>query len=239
MSKILWRIKSIWWRIQLYIVDLPLRLRRLFMHFVLGLTGRYEFAAKPKDLRRILVWWWELALLFLDLFGVPLLYETLMDWMKWSTRPLNESELRMGHWVFGNSIDWRLVRVDERAYIGCKQYHFAYVSFHTINSWGGIPTHIFVHELVHVWQYKKVGAVYLSRALLAQQSSMGYNYGGVSMLYDFRKQGKTLLDFNYEQQADIIADYFRMASGRVPQWGSGGHDDLPIYQTYALDLEKS
>ncbi|MCB0643159.1 MAG: hypothetical protein KDC44_16035 [Phaeodactylibacter sp.] len=239
MANILWRLNSMWWRLRSFVFGFPLRLRRLFVHVGQGLGRRYTFAGLPKGAIRTLVWWWEFLLLVSDLLGLPLLYETFLDWVKWSTRPLNEVELRIGRWVFGDSINWPLVRLDERAYVGCRRYQFAYVSFNTINSWGGMPPPIFVHELVHVWQYQHLGAVYLSRALLAQRTPMGYNYGGVSMLRDFRKRAKTLLDFNYEQQADIIADYYRLASGRGPQWGTGGQSDLPLYQAYVLDLERS
>ena len=49
---------------------------------------------------------------------------------------------------------------------------------------------ILIHELTHVWQFEKMGSVYIPYALIAQQSKMGYNYGGVSELKTWPGEGK-------------------------------------------------
>lgn len=217
---------------------IPLRFWRILKHLQVGLTSRFHVPGMENHTLsgRISMWWMEGSLLLADLLGVPVLYETLADWVKFRTRGLNEEELRLARIVFGNALDYRRIRVDERAHIGCRQQHIAYVSFYMINSWGPLSPTVFIHELVHVWQYQQVGAVYLSRALLAQASPMGYNYGGVGMLKDHLREG--LAGFNYEQQADIIADYYRLATGLRPQWGDGGIADLPVYQRYIEQLTR-
>ena len=77
-----------------------------------------------------------------------------------------------------------------------------------------------------------MGAVYIPRALRAQYSNVGYNYGGVSNLRSFLKKGKDLHAFNLEQQADIVADYYLIKDGYKPNWGNGNKKDLPIYEAF-------
>lgn len=97
---------------------------------------------------------------------------------------------------------------------------------------------VLLHELVHVWQFQNMGIVYIPRALRAQYSSKGYNYGGLDALQMQIEQGKGLDSFNLEQQADIIADYFRIKNGYRPRWGSANLLDLPTYQHFVDHLNK-
>ena len=74
--------------------------------------------------------------------------------------------------------------------------------------------------------------------LKAQNSKMGYNYGGVSALKAYREQGKSFLSFNLEQQGDIISDYFRIKEGYQPRWGVGCRHDLPVYKYFVDQVKK-
>jgi hypothetical protein len=65
-----------------------------------------------------------------------------------------------------------------------------------------------------VWQYQQVGSRYIPRALYAQRTREGYNYGGVMAL----ERAKGWADFNYEQQAEIVADYFCLQQGLPPRY---------------------
>jgi hypothetical protein len=79
-----------------------------------------------------------------------------------------------------------------------------------------------VHELGHVWQYEHVGSQYIGEALHAQATA-GYVYGvddsysnnaNGTALATARAAGKTLADFNREQQASIAQHYYlRLTSG--------------------------
>ena len=91
---------------------------------------------------------------------------------------------------------------------------------------------IFIHEMVHVWQYEKLGAIYIPKALSAQYTAEGYNYGGVEVLKQYMREGKDLLAFNYEQQGDIVSDYYRIKNGYFPRWGNGSRIDLPVYEYF-------
>jgi len=183
-------------------------------------------------------WWIDGVWLSLELLGFCDGYETLAEVVKWKTRPLTETEVELARSVYVSSIDYSKVRIDEMAWLGPRQYRFCYVSFNTINSWQPMRADTFIHELLHIWQYQHLGAAYIPRALRAQRSPEGYNYGGVFVLHQAQKAGRHLLDFNYEQQADLVADYFRIKNGWRPRWGSGTAEDLGVYEYFIQQLQK-
>ncbi|MEO0734679.1 MAG: hypothetical protein AAFZ52_17725 [Bacteroidota bacterium] len=179
-----------------------------------------------------------LDLLFavLDILGVCDLYEALGNTLFSSVRPLTPAEIHMLRPIFGDSVPYALIRIDERAWVGPRFANFCYVGFHTINSWGPMSAPTLVHEVVHVWQYTHRGASYIPRALAAQRTQEGYDYGGIEEL----QHGGQLEDFNYEQQADIIEDAFRLANGFTPQWLRGrGAEVLPAFYRYLQELRAS
>jgi hypothetical protein len=100
-----------------------------------------------------------------------------------------------------------------------RQKATAYVSFHTINFYNTITKSTLIHELVHVWQYERYGSAYISEALWAQHWGGGYDYGGISPLRMY-SEGKGLAAFNFEQQADIIEDYYRWKNGMPLHWAA-------------------
>lgn len=155
----------------------------------------------------------------------------LNRFFKPNTRRLTEREIALARAVFGETIDYQKVRLDEKSFIGCRQFRFAYVGFYVINSWGRLSDPVLIHELVHIWQYQRLGSVYIPRALWAQRTLEGYNYGGVKTLNKAVEQGKSLTDFNYEQQADIVADYFSLKKGWEPRWCAADEAHIPIFQT--------
>lgn len=89
---------------------------------------------------------------------------------------------------------------------------------------------LLIHELVHVWQYERLGSVYIPLALKAQHSKEGYDYGGVQALQQALATGRDLLDFNLEQQADIVADYFCLLHGRPTRWSRAHKPEIGVYQ---------
>ena len=171
-----------------------------------------------------------MAVRLMELCGLFVLYETLAGVIKWNTRPLIAEERAAVEPFFGKNIRLDLVRVDRWALIGSAQKHFAYVSGHTVNGWRRIADDVLVHELVHVWQYEQLGAAYIPRAWRAQFSPEGYNYGGLNRIREFLGNNRDFLEFNLEQQAEIVMDYFRIKSGRKPQWGNAGPDDVVWYE---------
>jgi len=169
----------------------------------------------------------------LDLVGVFDLYEACTSGFFPNTRPLTAAEYRLLEPIFGNSVPYDLIRIDERAYAGPSWANFYYVSFHTINGWRPMNAPTLVHEVVHIWQYTHRGAAYIPRALYAQTTKMGYNYGGLEPL----RLSRELEAFNYEQQADIIEDAFRLANGYQAQWVRGrGAEVLPDFYPYLDEI---
>jgi hypothetical protein len=69
---------------------------------------------------------------------------------------------------------------------------------------------LLIHELTHVFQYHHVGSRYLGEAIyyLVTTRRDCYQYGGVQGLQSCWQQGRTFRQFNREQQAQIIQDYF-------------------------------
>ena len=155
----------------------------------------------------------------LDLFFVFDCYERVSNLLSPRLRRLSSAELHLLRPIFGASVPYHRIRIDERAHLGPRRFRFLYVSFHTINSWGPVSPPTLVHETVHVWQYRHRGAIYIPRALAAQRSRLGYNYGGLAGLH----KARGLDDFNYEQMADVIEDAFRLTAG-YPRSGCRGGD---------------
>jgi hypothetical protein len=132
------------------------------------------------------------------------------------TRALTDSEIAAATLVLGPlAVRWRDVRV---AWGGWLDAAFAlnrdraFATFHTIHlprdEADDAPLALMVHELVHVFQYEQVGAVYVAEALRAQYSREGYEYGGGLGLEAARRAGRPLWQFNREQQAQIAEDYY-------------------------------
>ncbi|HZV68209.1 MAG TPA: hypothetical protein VFG10_01650 [Saprospiraceae bacterium] len=166
---------------------------------------------------------------------IPLIYETIFDLIKWKTRPLNATEKEILFSVFGDSIKYNLIGLDPRSIPVIKRKTVAYVSFHTINFDTDIQDSTLVHEMVHVWQYQKYGAAYISEAFWAQRWGGGYNYGGLEALQK-HAQGPGLSAFNFEQQADIIEEYFRWSKGLPLQWEKDASAAGEVLGEYARQI---
>lgn len=185
----------------------------------------------------IIYWWMDLFFLILGVLGIMDIYEGLANLLKKDSRPLSPQEIQWSRLVYGDAIPYHLVRVDEKAFLGPPQMHIAYVSGATINAWGRMPIPLLIHELMHVWQFYHLGLAYIPRALRAYHSEVGYNYGGVEALQEAQAIGQRLQSFNYEQQADIMADFMRIQLGLRPVWGNGNRQNLSTYQ-YFIDQAK-
>lgn len=156
-------------------------------------------------------------LLISDLTPFALFYGTIFDFVKRKSRPLNDEDIQEAKAIFGQSIPWQLVSLDPDSMPARKNVTMAYVSFYTINYFNQLPYPLLIHELVHIWQYERVGSAYISEALWAQHWGGGYNYGGLEPLLKYT-EGKGFKAFNFEQQADIIEDYYRWKNGLPLQW---------------------
>lgn len=177
----------------------------------------------------------EFFFLLADLLLIFDLYELISNGLSRHTRRLSAREQATLNSIYGNSLPYHFIRIDERARIGPPQGRFCYVSFHTINSWGPMSDVLLIHEAMHVWQYAQVGAVYIPRALAAQRTEMGYNYGGLEKLrrYPF------LSFYNYEQQADIMADAFCVQNNYHTSWSPGaGVESRAVFAPFLATVRR-
>ena len=175
-----------------------------------------------------------------DIVGGPEIWNTISDFTNAATRPLTNDERETAKSVYGDSIDYDVVHVEEKAlaiplsrmFTGRSDFDF--VTFNTINSWGTSSEAVFIHELAHIWQFQDFGSHYIHDAIVGQAE--GYDYGSLQDL----EAADTIFEFNLEQQADIIADYYRIRSDLSPKYGEGTNlskkDKLEVYAKFVSQV---
>jgi hypothetical protein len=154
---------------------------------------------------------------FIDIIRLPLVVEKIWHLLT-SVSLLKSSELAAAASVLGaGAISYNKVRVGERRLLTII-FKFngnrAFTLFHTINfppksGDSREELDIVVHELVHVFQFEKIGSLYIPQALRAQMNE-GYGYDGWEQLVQDRVDGKHFCNFNREQQGQIAQDYYNM-----------------------------
>jgi len=113
--------------------------------------------------------------------------------------------------------------------------NLAFTAWHTIFLPQAPASHsrqnlaLLVHELTHVYQYEQVGTRYMTEAvyMLITTRRNCYDYGGSAGLQQAHQQQIPLSQFNREQQAQIVQDYFSRCQA--------GKDTSP-YLPYLDDL---
>jgi hypothetical protein len=137
-----------------------------------------------------------------------------------SERPLTASEKTEARLVFGNSLNLDKIMLAEDPILSVGGY--ARTTPWTINfppgSFGSANfMRWLIHELTHSWQYQH-GVSLFTTIYYALTSD--YNYGGEVGLRTAQAAGKKFIDFDTEQQGDILRDYyFRVKSGaNVSAW---------------------
>lgn len=245
-GKQLWsKVSGIFFRVKRWITNLPASIGRLITGLISGLKSFkpwtaewWESLGKANTWLNFLKWTGARLIDMLEIAGVGEAYETIKDFIKFNSRPLNAEEKSAALSVFGSSIEYNLIRVDEAAVIGPAFSGRAYTSFHTINSWGREPVDVMIHELTHVWQYEHAGAIYMPQAIHAQVWGEGYVYKGAAGLRKAQTEGKGFSSFNREQQAQIVQDFYllktqnRTDSSDNPATSS----DLPLYADFVVEV---
>lgn len=137
--------------------------------------------------------------------------------------------------VFGQSVPLDIISMDPYSAVASRKKLAGYVSFHIINFNHVISSPVLIHEMMHVWQYSRYGAAYISEALWAQKWGGGYNYGGINSLKMYAVTGG-LRAFNLEQQASIIEDYYRWKNSLPLQWAHYDIDLGPVLLSYVNEV---
>lgn len=136
------------------------------------------------------------------------------------TRGMTAGEVAMARTVFKDAIDYGKVKIHRGGLCGLPNcsgnamtprgvIHFPDCAYRedfsqetpTIKVW-------FIHEMTHIWQYQLGYSLVWNAIKLAAKG--GYCAGAPVYFYDLKGQdkGKTLPQFNMEQQGELVAHYY-------------------------------
>ena len=132
-------------------------------------------------------------------------------------RNLTSNEIALAKKIFKNSINYKKVKIHNKKYIffqpansGMTPNGEIYVDgffkkdYSAINDAG---KSFFIHEMTHVWQYQ-LKILNPVTAAIAENIKHFFHY---DKAYEYElTAGKDLLDYDIEQQASIVEDYFRI-----------------------------
>jgi hypothetical protein len=127
------------------------------------------------------------------------------------TRGLTAGEIEIARSVFGNSIDYGKVRIHNSSYVPGQGDNIVtpngelYCGSHYSEDFSKTNPRIFIHEMTHVWQYQN-NILDPRVSAMAAWAKCGFKYANA---YAYQADpSKDLMDYNLEQQADMVADYF-------------------------------
>jgi hypothetical protein len=135
------------------------------------------------------------------------------------SRSLTQGERDLARSMFRDSIDFSRVRVHDDKYMffqpdnsGMTPNGEIYVDgIYSADYSGESPQRqaFFIHEMVHVWQYQTgiLTAGVIGSAILEMIGRAGDYDSAYPYVLD---SSKDLTDYNLEQQASIVEDYFRI-----------------------------
>lgn len=189
------------------------------------------------------VWLHLLLVQLFDLVGGPEICQFVMH-LGMHTTPLTAAEITAVQSIFGpNNLRYREVRIAQGGILNLIfRYNggLAFATWYTIHlpgieengdGNGRANLALLVHELTHVFQYHHVGSRYLGEAiyyLIITQRNC-YHYGGATGLQSCAQQGKLFCQFNREQQAQIVQDYFVKIQEE---------QDVSAYLPYLVQMQK-
>jgi len=203
------------------LTNAPRRIRRFNRHLTLAKMKLKEgYTTQKKLSSRVFIWtsgvWLGRVLCFmLDILGWAEWLDLFWQITKPNTRPMSLLETIEARKIFGDSLPYNKIRIDESSFIahigawihGARQ--MGVCTFYTINFTRQIKPAIgnqdmawLIHELVHVAQMEHIGSRYMGESIYAQLTT-GYHYGNPILLPQ-----QSLRDFNREQQGDIIQHYY-------------------------------
>ena len=176
----------------------------------------------------------------LEVVGLGEAWEIAFEILKPWQRGMTSEEIAVARSVFGDSIPYDQVRLDEHSLMaGIGRTH---VTGTIINSTKDLNDDEMIHELTHVWQYVNDGLVYIPEAIAAQ-SGEGYDYGGVADLRTKMAAGQGISAYNREQQGEIVRDYFNLRLKARQQYEAVGQiaplslrRDLDVYIHFVKDV---
>ena len=132
-------------------------------------------------------------------------------------RNLTQGEIALVRKIFKNSINYKNVKVHNEKYAFFQpsrsgmtpngEIYIADIYKQDYSAANNYLKAFFIHEMVHVWQYQL-------KILNPVTAAIGES---IKHLFDYSKayeyelvEGQDILDYNIEQQAAIIEDYYRI-----------------------------
>lgn len=150
------------------------------------------------------------------LLFIPLLIRLIkLEQFKW--RYLTEDEIRLAKSVFGNLIDYRVVKIMNQLYLPWQSHHVFMApeghlhipDIHFKQNYAKENLHyqaIFIHEMTHILQYQNNINVLFWGACLQTVRFLSF---GLYNPYTYKlSKEKRFVDYNIEQQGDIAKDIF-------------------------------
>ncbi|HYD19638.1 MAG TPA: type IV secretion protein Rhs [Patescibacteria group bacterium] len=133
------------------------------------------------------------------------------------SRPLTTGEVQLAKSVFGDSIDYAAVTINDGKFAGFHPEGTAMAPNGNLFMYGcyaedysKLETYgqsLFIHEMTHVWQYQNKILAPIAEAVKLNLKHK-FNYRAA---YDYELEaGKDLTDYNMEQQASIVQDHFAL-----------------------------
>jgi len=166
------------------------------------------------------------------------------------SRPLTKGEIALAKSVFGDSVDYSTVTISDQKFGGLEflpegtamapngKLYMPGCYKEDYSKEPALTKSLFIHEMTHVWQFQnKVLAPIVEAAKLNLKH--GFNYMAA---YGYTLDGKKdLLDYNMEQQASIVQDYFILKN--APEkivWGNCKNKDCDadLAKLFEKTLEK-
>jgi hypothetical protein len=119
--------------------------------------------------------------------------------------PLSDHEMGLARPIFQGSIDYDAVRIVVTSVIAAPTT----LGNNIRTPQRAMADRVLIHELTHIWQYQTRGTGYISNSVCAQVGAI-IRTGDRNAAYEYRDQlGRpSIYDYNAEQQAHIVEDYF-------------------------------
>jgi hypothetical protein len=130
-------------------------------------------------------------------------------------RGLTSDEVSAAHSVFHATLRTDSIVLSEGGVLAIGGYartlpdHVTFPAGTLTNPPGGFMAWL-IHELGHCWQYQQGASV---PGLIVSALGGDYDYGGEQGLRTAAAKGQPFADFGYEEQAEILADYYRHLGG--------------------------
>jgi len=161
-------------------------------------------------------------------------------------RALTEGEIAMASTIFGDSIDYKKIKLYGRKISRFQPDDFnaapdgnLYMIRHYSDDFSKSPAEdkaALLHELTHVWQIQN-NTMNLKVAFVKETLKAKFNYRATNR-YTLT-EGKDFNQYGFEQQAGIVEDYSRIKEGLKPLYNQSKEYDIGQYESAMKKLSEN